>query len=149
MWGNSRTRSIPVYKRTPLITQLLNKMWTRHNSFRISTKKQCKHIKVSVSRRFCKRPSRFFHLRLVSQELLTYHTFSLITIAIYLILMLGLLIYLGWRVSDEEIAKREDAKVRLLAQSPLAFELREQMISKHGSPHTRYVKTSGSRVGSA
>ncbi|RYG66053.1 hypothetical protein EON64_10625 [archaeon] len=68
------------------------------------------------------------------KELLAYYTMSQTSFLLFCVVVLSMVVCMAWRVAEEEIEEREQAEAWLKRESPLAYELRGEVIGTHGPP---------------
>lgn len=68
------------------------------------------------------------------RELLGYYTMAQTSFTLFVTVLLAMAICMAWQVAEDELDDRADAEKWLKKESPLAFELREEVMQKVGRP---------------
>jgi hypothetical protein len=68
------------------------------------------------------------------KELLSYYTMAQTSFLLFFTVVVAMAVCLGWRIADEERDERAQAEAWLKRESPSAFELRNELITKFGPP---------------
>jgi len=68
------------------------------------------------------------------RELLGYYTMAQTSFILFVTVIISMTICMAWVVADDELRDRQSAEEWLKRESLVAFELREEVIKKYGSP---------------
>ena len=80
------------------------------------------------------------------KEMLGYYTMAQTSFLLFLVVVVAMTVCLAWKIDDQEIKECRDAEDWLKRDNPAAFDLRQQLIDKIGSPASSSVRPEGSPV---